>query len=221
MPKFNTTPEQFLNKITGLLKNMNTQVGETKINYAEEFSKNVGVWEGYTLKEHILLVLNQFSKYDFYDNAFFPDWIDKDSFSIMLALHDIGKPFAVVTSSKSDQSRYNTVFVKDIMLKLEILEAKMYSELVSEDVIGEYIKGHIDTNQATTIISEHAKECDLDKSKFYQLLKVYYMCDAGSYTADSGGQKSLDWIFIFDWKNRKILFSEIVNKKIIELNSKF
>jgi hypothetical protein len=29
-------------------------------------------------------------------------------------------------------------------------------------------------------------------------LKMFYICDAGSYTADAGGQASLDYHFIFN-----------------------
>ncbi|MGV8086433.1 MAG: hypothetical protein ACP5N1_02260 [Candidatus Woesearchaeota archaeon] len=219
MPEFNNSQNQYLNEIIILLNGMSISINNNKIIYSEEFSKDSGVYEGYTLKEHILFVLNQFSKYDFYDNILFPEGADKDSFRLMLVLHDIGKPFAISSKGHKDyQEEYNKIFVKDILTKLDIKNPALYSEIISEDILGKYLKGNNDLNQTINKILLHANNCKTNTVEFYTLLKIYYMCDAGSYTKDSGGIESLDWLFIFDKNNRKILFSDKVNQKIQTLN---
>jgi hypothetical protein len=219
MPKFNSTPKKILNNTLLQLNTLSIITENKKIIYKKEFYKDTAVWEKYTLKKHIQLVLNQFFKYDYYDNDFFPRWMNKKAFTIMLILHDIGKPFSIEISNKINQGTYNKIFVKDIMLKLKIRNTQIYSELVSEDMLGKYIKEETTLNKTVKNITKHANECKFEVTKFYTLLKIYYMCDASSYTKNSGGKESLDWMFIFDEKNRRILFSEKVRDKIIKLNN--
>ena len=52
---------------------------------------------------------------------------------------------------------------------------------------------------------------------FFDLLIVYYKCDAGSYTEDSGGEKALDHLFIFDSTRGKLNFSFSVKSKVRKL----
>jgi hypothetical protein len=214
MPKFSDDSETFLNEIIAMLRNLNIDIENESVNFAEEFGKDVDVWEKYTLRSHTLLVLNQFSKYDIYNNQAFPDWLDKKSFRIFLVLHDIGKPFAIKRGSKKNQGIYNKIFVENILSKLGVPNTKFFAELVSEDIIGKYIKEKCSLDESISAIAEHASNSGMDIKKFYISLMILFMCDAGSYTKDSGGLESLDWLFQFDPIGRELSFSEKIYPKI-------
>ena len=61
--------------------------------FAKEFASDAGVWQGYSVKQHTLMVMGQFEKY--YGNITLPANIDKNFFRVILALHDIGVPAAI------------------------------------------------------------------------------------------------------------------------------
>jgi hypothetical protein len=52
-----------------------------------------------------------------------------------------------------------------------------------------------------------ANESGMTLTDFFELLLVFYMVDAGSYTEDAGGSKALDFLFSFDKHRRKMTFS--------------
>jgi len=52
---------------------------------------------------------------------------------------------------------------------------------------------------------------------FFDLLQILYMVDAGSYTKDAGGIKSLDFLFVFDNRRGKMIFSPETSYKINKL----
>jgi hypothetical protein len=218
MPKFQDTPEEFLNKILLSIKGTTTKIDSNKIDFVEEFKKDAGVWEGYTLREHIIFVLTQFSKYDAFDGVMLPTHIDKNIFRTMLVFHDLGKPYAISLGDKRLQGSYNKLFLEKAQSKISSQNIKLFAELVSEDTLGKYIKQEYDLNQTFSSIATHAKNCNTPIKEYYTLLKIYYMCDASSYTKDAGGQESLDWLFAFNHHNRIISFSEKVAPRMDLLN---
>ena len=74
------------------------------------YSGDVGVWEGYTLKEHTLMVLNQYEKY--FGDKKLPGNLDHRVMRVALALHDIGKPEAVKIGSKQLHTNIQSLFYK-------------------------------------------------------------------------------------------------------------
>jgi hypothetical protein len=164
--------------------------------FADEFSKSVGVWEGYTLKEHTLMVLRQFEKY--FSEQRLPADIDRNFLRVVLTLHDIGKPRAVEEGDKKKQHQYTTVLIKPILKKLGFSEEKIAIAvaLISSDPIGEYIKRG-DLQEVVREIRTKANHISLPESEFLDLLLLYYAVDASSYTKDAGGFESLDYLFLF------------------------
>ncbi len=62
-----------------------------------------------------------------------------------------------------------------------------------------------------------AEKSRLPTKDFWKLLKIYYMCDAGSYTVDAGGRQSLDRLFSFDPKKGEMDFAPEIKFKIDSL----
>ena len=48
----------------------------------------------------------------------------------------------------------------------------------------------------------------------FELLCIFFKLDAGSYTENAGGKKSLDHLFIFDEKNKNIDLAPDIKKRI-------
>jgi len=188
-------------------------------NFCHYFAQDVGVCQGYTLKQHTQLVLNQFEHY--YHDTPLPGLIDKRFFRLLLALHDIGKPKAIENGDKKLQHLFTPPMVKDILktLHFSIQEINIGLALLSQDPLGGYLKNKIDLKSAAGQIKKMAQKTELSLEIFYNLLLVYYKCDAGSYTVDAGGLPGLDHLFEFDRKNRKIEFAEPWAEKIFLLDN--
>ncbi len=181
--------------------------------FSHEYASAVGVWEGYTLKEHTLMVLGQFEKY--FSNKRIPAGINKKFFRVVLTLHDIGKPSAISKGDKKKQYQYTKEIVKSVLqaLNYKDKEINMATALVSGDPIGEFIK-HDTLNESMKDVKKSASLAGKNVEEFFKLLEIYYKVDAGSYTKDSGGLKSLDHLFLFKPKKGTMDFSPEVKKKV-------
>ena len=184
--------------------------------YGREYSSDVGVWEGYSLREHTLMVLRQYDKY--FSSAELPTGLDKNFMRVLLALHDIGKPQAVKEGRKRDQHKFTLPVLQAELFRLGFSEREINiaSALIEGDPIGDFVKGG-DLGETRDEIRKVAEKCSLPPDQAYNLLKVYYMSDASSYTLDAGGKESLDSLFEFDPQHNKIDFSDRVKSRISDL----
>lgn len=65
--------------------------------------------------------------------------------------------------------------------------------------------------------SKNELPAGLPVCNFLELLLIYYQVDAGSYTEDAGGIKSLDHLFVFNRAKGWMYFSAIVAVKVDQL----
>lgn len=181
--------------------------------FREAYASDVGVWEEYTLKEHTLMVLRQFEKY--FSSKKLPVGINKDFFRVLLALHDIGKPKAISKGDKKKQHLCTKEIIKSVLqtLNYKDKDINIAVALVSGDPIGEFIK-HDTLSESMKDVKKSASLAGKNVGEFFKLLEIYYKVDAGSYTKDSGGLKSLDHLFLFKPKKGKMDFSPGVKKKV-------
>ena len=59
-----------------------------------------------------------------------------------------------------------------------------------------------------------AESTNMPFDDIFELLCIFFKLDAGSYTENAGGKKSLDHLFIFDEKNKNIDLSPDIKKRI-------
>jgi len=184
------------------------------------YEQGTDVWEGYTLEQHTLMVMKQFEKY--FSDKILPANIDKDNFRLILALHDIGKPEAIAKGGKHLQHEYTQQYVQKLFDKLEIDKNHTNSAVVltSEDSMGRYISNKTNALDTKTTIEDMAVKAGIPAEDFFELLCTYYKADAGSYTENAEGFKSLDSLFEFDEENRKLNFSSRIQDKIDQLGFK-
>lgn len=199
--------------------NPSSLIGLFEKDYGSEYAASAGVWEGYTIKEHTLMVMGQFEKY--FSNSPLPAGIDKNLFRTMLALHDIGKPEAIRSGGKHLQHEYTAKIMNSILSELGYSqqEKNLALALVSGDSIGDSIKtGNIQTSAAEIV--KAARVAGVPPEEFFDLLTIFYRVDAGSYTEDAGGKRSLDSLFEFDKERKQLRFSPQTNATITRLKAK-
>ncbi|MEF2175957.1 MAG: hypothetical protein V3575_05770 [Candidatus Absconditabacteria bacterium] len=189
----------------GNLFSNNTYTAEKLLNILELalpgiYNQNTGVWENYTLREHTLMVLNQFDKY--FGDKPLPGLIDKNLFRLLLGLHDIGKPFAISMGNKELQHYYNPIIIEKIFdnLGVDINHKRVSLLLSSNDTIGKLLQKKIDIKQAQLEFENNKIQSGMEKNDFFNIQLIYFMVDAGSYTVDAGGKYSLDRYFKFNPK---------------------
>ncbi len=189
------------------------------VDLGEIYSADAGVWEGYTIGEHTVMMMQQFERY--FCGKRLPVNFDRGIFRLMLVLHDIGKPKAIAHGDKSEQHIYTISMMTDIFNTLAI--SKKYKNiavaLIEEDSLGEYIRGNIDIDVTAQRINRLAIRTEMDKEDFFELLTIFYRCDAGSYTLDAGGKESLDYLFIFNHEQLVLSFAPDALVKMQELKN--
>jgi len=185
--------------------------------YPNTYEQDVGVFEGYTLQQHTLMVMKQFEKY--FGKKDLPSGIDRNIFRLILALHDIGKPKAISEGGKHLQHEYTQISIRSLFKGLDSNESStdLALALVSGDPIGKYLTGQMTTTQTKMAIEEMADRAKIPMDKFFELLCIYYKVDAGSYTENAGGLRSLDDLFDFDEQNNNLNFAPHIQNKIEQI----
>ena len=182
------------------------------------YEMSSGVGEGYSTEQHTQMVMDQFEKY--FSADFKSTFLTRGDFRLMLALHDIGKPLSVyATGLTSAQHEYTKRVLTYALQATGIPPQKVDTImcLVDQDILGEYFKDQINSQDAATQINTLAETIGVSPKELVDILRMFYICDAGSYTADAGGVPSLDYLFRFDPQNGTASFSDEVENKYQEL----
>ncbi len=176
----------------------------------------------YTLEKHTLLVMNEFEKYFFQIDL--P--IKRATFRLLLALHDIGKPQAMKQGNIKHQHQYTPVIIQELNHKLpiEAAENNIIINLVNNDILGLYMQNKITCDKAKNEIINLVSKTNLSIVAFFKLMTLYYQCDVGSYTADAGGLRYLEYLFEYqnnikflDVVEERLRFSRLLETKFITL----
>jgi hypothetical protein len=199
--------------------NPSSLIGLFEKNFGSDYQSDAGVWEGYTIKQHTLMVMGQFEKY--FGHSPLPAGVDRNLFRTMLALHDIGKPEAIRMGGKHLQHEYTEPKMNSILSQLDYSqqEKDLALAVATGDSIGNSLKSGDIKNSAEEII-QSAQRAKLPPEEFFDLLTVFYRADAGSYTEDAGGKRSLDDLFQFDRERKELRFAPHTNETIAKLKEK-
>lgn len=185
------------------------------------FAQSAGTIQGYTLGQHTRMVLKQYHKY--FKQTVFPAGVDNVFFETVLALHDIGKPEANTAGEIGNQYQYHLVYFKEILPQLGFSESQIAvaNSLVGSDPIREYLyKNRTGPDSAALPIMAKAAEANMSVKDFWYLLKLMWMCDAGSYTVDAGGHAELDRMFEFEPDEGEMNLAPHIQKYFYALEQK-
>ena len=182
--------------------------------FKDDLDADAGVSQGYSIREHTIMVLSQFEKY--YGNKELPAGVSKKLLSFVLAVHDLGKPRAIAAGNKDAQHEHTVGLVEPLMQRMGYSqdEVNIALALIDGDPLGNYLRDIQSSPDTAQKIFKMAQKAGMKPEDFYQLLVVYYQCDAASYTEDAGGERSLDGLFSFDPQNRAISFAPRIQGKL-------
>lgn len=154
----------------------------------------------YVVKQHTLLVCQQFEKYAFELNT---KVMNIDLMRLVLAMHDIGKAV-----DRATQHTHTLSLIKEFWSESPFTdyELKLIKSLLKDDHLGNFFQGRYDCNMLQKEIQKDAEELQIDASCLLQLKMVLYQCDIASYTKDAGGLKYLEHMFVYE--NNEKTFNE-------------
>lgn len=195
--------------------------------YGKYYAFDSGVWQKYTLAEHTSMMMRQFDRY--FSSDFDSPLLTRGQFRVMLALHDIGKPVAVAELQnkklgRENQHEYTARIIPEMIedLGFDDKSKAIITAIPTTDIIGSLLKKHVDpVGQAKAIeegkvitpeeavrrVREIAEGLQVDPGELFNLMFMYFLSDASSYTHDAdpkmeppseGDHEGLDHLFVFD-----------------------
>lgn len=146
----------------------------------------------YIIKQHTLLVCQQFEKYAFEVNT---KVMNIDLMRIVLAMHDIGKAI-----DRATQHIHTLSLIREFWPETPFTdyELKLVEALLKDDHLGNFFQGRYDCSTLQDEIKKDAEVLQIDASCLLQLKMVLYQCDIASYTKDAGGLKYLEHMFLYE-----------------------
>lgn len=161
--------------------NMQVLIEVIRVLSGNDYSKSVGVSEGYYFGEHMLYVFRQFEVYGkkmFEDlKTGLPLWFMR----LIIVLHDIGKPSAIeATNDTKRQHEFTLDKVRQICVLFNVQSeiTNILLSLFKKDYLGDLLKSNQSVLEVSENVKKAAKEAGLDVKTFYSLLKVSYFQDA-------------------------------------------
>lgn len=146
----------------------------------------------YVVKQHTLLVCQQFEKYAFELNT---KVMNIDLMRLVLAMHDIGKAI-----DRATQHTHTLSLIREFWTDTPFTdyELKLVEILLKDDHLGNFFQGRYDCSMLQDEIKKDAEELQIDALCLLQLKMVLYQCDIASYTKDAGGLKYLEHMFVYE-----------------------
>lgn len=207
-----------------------------RVKYLETLYK-ARVGKASTSGDHTLRVMRIFEEY--FGDKKLPANMSKELFRVLLALHDIGKPEAIVNAGdRSLQHAYTERIIESArdMLPFRERTIDFMQEFIKIDPIGSYMKSPMVTGKLLEDTEEEirrlANEFKLPVSEVFDLLMIYYQVDSASYTQlSSRGRASSSNVpsnpfdalyeytpkkdgFMFDEQTGRLKFSHFAQSKI-------
>lgn len=152
-----------------------------------------GIWEGYSVGEHTVKVLNVLYQQERHFGLFDLDYKYHLSHphlrSLMwaiMSLHDVGKYLSVIINKKD---AYQLSYIEPIYMsilrsmKLKRNQLVLARSLMNHDLIGKYLKGtpNVTAKSVAKAMVARAKSAKMEKLDYFNLQMLYFTSDAGSY----------------------------------------
>ena len=152
------------------------------------FSCSSGVYEGYTIQEHTIRVLDVLNDQRRYYKI--PDDPSLDAYRLLIwmtSLHDIGKPAAVELGNKNLQHRFIGPTTKKLLTEVgfNMDQVSLAVGIVEHDDVGKYMKG--DLPREAVIEGHKRRFADLSRklkislSDVWEMQHLFYVSDSTSY----------------------------------------
>lgn len=149
-----------------------------------------GTSEGYTVGQHSarLLTIYEDQKQAYFGNKNTQSYQVRnfDQFMKHLVLfHDIGKSVSYrAVGGNQQEIAFSTPFIEIFLRSLEYSQQEILiaqSLIDQHKVIGDYLTSRMSLDSAKRAIRAGARKANLNESRYFDLLEILFVCDAGSY----------------------------------------
>lgn len=154
------------------------------------------------LDKHTDKVLEQFKKhFETYFDQRFENKVTRFFFTLLLLIHDIGKPQALANGDKSVHHDLNKIFISNILptLKYSPSQQALLTRLTCMNPLGKFFRneksliytlyliqiGYRAYEKSKKESEQHTCTDSIDPLDYFELMKIYFMCDASAYTSDA------------------------------------
>ncbi len=180
----------------------------------EAFEADSWVYQNFTIEEHTKIWLDIFLS-QFAWNWKYGNILKIEDFAKILTLHDIWKPQSIKNWWKYLQKEFNIHAFSQVFDDEKLL--KLWQKLIWNDYFWELLKNYSSLretelisywNEIKTQIKNDAKQLWIQVHDYYDLLKIFYICDAGTYTTWVNNLDFPQLNHIFKWQKWNIWFSK-------------
>jgi len=183
------------------------------------YNQSIGGPDKLTLEEHTQAVITNYLHYFKGKQSLFDN---EKEFVLFLALHDIGKPKAILLGNKHLQHEQSIIIVNKIrdILPIETNSVERVKHLINGDVIGPYLDPRYSVSLEETLqeVKKMAGSIGLTAGQLFPSLLIYYQVDAGSYPSLYRlFKKNENGSFILSSDGKSICFNEQLEAKFVEL----
>lgn len=154
----------------------------------ELFKASAGVWEGYSIKQHTLMVFDVFAEQFTHYQTHYKFRVPSDvrlfqTLKFAIALHDIGKPYSIEAGNKNRQHEFTVPIVEKALAHFgfSVNEAKLAKALIGNDIMSDLVKGEIDAPTAKLKLATVAETVGIPLVDYVPLQFLFYTIDAASY----------------------------------------
>jgi hypothetical protein len=178
----------------------------------------------YILETHTKLVLGQFDQY--FKEVLIP--IPREIFRFLLTVHDIGKPQAYKEGNLANQYTHTARLINGMrdQLPFKPQAIDFCLAVIHGDPLGQYMQNKASLISTQSAILEMAGQTVVPVTTFFKVLTIYYQCDIAAYTADAGGIRYLERLFLYkdglkciNETKGILIFSPIFEFKYLELEN--
>lgn len=186
------------------------------------YSQKVGSPDRLNLLQHTSAVIKNYVKYFDGQQQLFEN---EKHYLLFLALHDIGKPMAIINGNKEEQHKFSIKIIdqiKDVLvLDNEVIER--IKHLLDGDPIGKYLNPTDSQTKEEAIeqIKKMADSMGLSIKELWTTLAIYYQCDATGYDSlrKSIFLNNAEGKNVFDTVLKRLSFIENIEEKFKELEN--
>jgi hypothetical protein len=137
-----------------------------------------------TVAEHTKNVADVLSRIE--DEINIPLGLEIEDLRLLFTVHDLGKAAEMMAGPQAARDHQQTREIATILMgeisQIDEPTKKIIIEVLSQDILGRYIRGYVTPEIATSQICNTATKLDVNRSELFELFKLYYFCDASSYS---------------------------------------
>jgi len=184
------------------------------------YSQPIGGSDNLNLDKHTQKVIEN---YETYFSGKVKLLSTDNNFKILLALHDIGKPKAVLEKTKENQHEYSLNIISSLSKEVPFFKTNLnkIEAIINADPIGKYLDTRFNMSIAESVncIKVMSEKLGLTIKETWRNLVIYYQCDAAGYNSLKTKifANDADGNLVYSKEKNRLSFSVSVEEKFEKL----